>query len=496
MAVLLALDQGTTVSKAALFTHTGRLLGTGRVPIATRFGRGGRAVQDPVEIIRTARLAIRRAHAAAGRPRVDVAGISSQRSTFVIWDRKTGRPVAPAPTWQSTVAQSICDDLEPSAEAIRQRTGLPLTPHYSASKIAHMLDGRPGLRRRAAKGDLLFGNVATWILWNLTKGKVHATDPTHAARTLLFGLDRMAWDRWLMDLFGVPPAMMPRVQPSLSDFGVVRIGGRDVPVTACLGDQQAALIGVTGLDADRAGGTALVNYGTGAFVMIPTGHAPSRRDGMLTSLAWTDADRRAYVLEGTINAAGATLDWQRREFGAPGSLEEIDALCRESGGETWLLPSFWGLGSAYTASRDAALPSVVVSTGGAFTRADLVRSAIEAIAHQVAVVLERGGGSGRRVRRLVATGSLSHLRYLMEFQAALLPGVAVARGTDREASLAGIASAAARAAGIRGGGRRRRAARPVVPGARAGRQAQHRHREWRRLIAMARIWKEVAEAYS
>jgi len=497
MANVLALDQGTTVSKAACYSAAGRLLGVGRVPITTRFGRGGRAVQDPEEIVRTVRLAIRRALAAAGHPRIAAVGVSSQRSTFVLWDRDSGKAVAPAPTWQSTVAQGICRRLEESADAIRERTGLPLSPHYSASKIAHLLDSRPGLMRRASRGDLLFGNVATWLIWNLTRRKVHATDPTHAARTLLFGLDRLAWDRWLMDLFGVPEAIMPRIEPSLSDYGTMRIAGREVPVRACLGDQQAALIGVSGMDGGRSVGTALVNYGTGAFVLIPTGRQPARRDGMLTSLAWTDPHRRCYVLEGTINAAGATIDWLRRELGAPRELEAIDRLCRQSSGETWLLPAFWGLGSAYTSMRDASLPSVMVNTGGAFTRADLVRAGVEALVHQVAVVLERGAGTGRPVRRLVATGSLAGLRYLMELQAAVLSGVVVTGTTDAEASLAGCAIATAVSAGLTDrAGPRPRATRPVVVTPRARRHAAHRHREWRRLLAMARIWKEVAEAYT
>ena len=467
MDTILALDQGTTLSKAAVYAANGRLLGMGRVPVATRYGRMGRAMQDPMELLEAQRLAIRKALRAARQPRVDAIGVSSQRSTFVLWDRRTGRPVAPAPTWQSTEASRICEELEASGDSVRQRTGLPLSPHYSASKLAHLLETRPGLKRRAERGELMFGNVATWLIWNLTEGAVHATDPTHAARTLLFNLERGTWDRWLLDLFGVPDRIMPKVLNSLGDYGSMRVGGREVPVRACLGDQQAALIGVSGLAGRRSYGTALVNYGTGAFLLIPTGETPLRREGMLTSFLWTSEQKRCYVLEGTINAAGATLDWLRRELGAPAPLGEIDRLCRQSAGDTQLLPSFWGLGSAYTAVRDTTLPGVMVTTGGPVTLADMTRAGVEAIAHMVAVVLERGSGAEHPVRRLVATGSLAGLPYLMEFQASLLPGVAVVAGAEPEATLAGAAAAAAASAGM----------------------------EWRRLIAMARIWKEVAEAY-
>ncbi|MFQ5702187.1 MAG: FGGY family carbohydrate kinase [Acidobacteriota bacterium] len=498
MGAILALDQGTTGSKAGVFAPSGRLLGLGRAPVATRFGREGRAVQDPAEILRTQQLAIRRALAAAGHPRITAAGISTQRSTFVVWDRRSGRPIGPAPTWQSTTAARVCADLKDHAEAVRQRTGLPLSPHYSASKLSRLLELRPNVRRRAEAGHLLFGNIATFLLWHLTKGEVHATDPTHAARTLLFNLEKLKWDRWLMDLFGVPPEMMPEVRPSLSEFGSIRVGGRNIPVHACLGDQQAALIGVTGLDGGRNPGTALVNYGTGAFVLIPTGSKPARRAGMLTSLAWTGPSRRCYLLEGTINAAGATLDWLRRNMGAPQSLEKIEQLCRESTGDTWLLPAFWGLGSAYSRVQDAILPTIALSTGPPSSLSDLTRAGVEAIAHMVAVVLERGTGTGRAVRRVVATGNLTPLRYLLEFQASLLPGVAVVTTMEAEASLAGIALAATSDAGGKRGRPPRMGAssRPIPTTLRSRRLAVHRHREWRRLIALARIWKEVAEAYS
>ncbi len=271
-----------------------------------------------------------------------------------------------------------------------------------------------------------------------------------------------------------------------------------MPVTASMGDQQAALIGAIGLKGQRAEGSALVNYGTGAFVLISTGSTPQRCDGLLTSLAWTSAEERRYLLEGTINSAGAALDWLRKDLGAPGEMKRIDRMCREAAGRTLLLPAFWGLGSAYSSPGDTNLPSITVNLGPYGTLPDLTRSAVEATAHMVAVIIERATGRGPAPRRIVATGSLTSLDYLMQFQAALLPGIALSVAPDAEASLVGMAKAAsprwkpAKATSReRGRGPATRVSSPIG----MKRMAIHRHREWRRLIALARIWKQVAEAY-
>jgi len=496
--LILAIDQGTTASKAEIFDPAGRLLGSGRAPLRTRFAAGGIAEQDPAQILSSQRLAIRRALDAAKHPSIGVAGIASQRSTFVIWDRHTGRPVGPAPTWQSTMASDDCLKMRDDGPGVQRRTGLPLSPHYSASKIGRVLGAARGLRRRAERGDLLFGNVATWLLWNLTGGEIHATDPTHAARTLLFNIEALDWDPWLLERFNVPRAMLPQVRPSLGDFGEIRIDGSTVPVSASMGDQQAALAGAIGLTGQRAEGSALVNYGTGAFVLLPTGNIPRRCEGLLTSLAWTSATDRRYLLEGTINSAGAALDWLRKDLGAPADMKKIDRMCRDAGGRTLLLPAFWGLGSAYSSPGDTNLPSITVNLGPYGTLPDLTRSAVEATAHMVAVIIERVSGGGSGPRRLVATGNLTALPYLLEFQAALLPRIALSVAPDPEASLAGIALAAAprwKPEPATGRGKPSRSAPRISPPIGLKRTAIHRHREWRRLIALARIWKQVAEAY-
>src|SRR2546425_7947475 len=301
MKAILALDQGTSSSKAAVFDIAGRMLGIGRVPLGTRFGAGGRVEQDPDEILASQRRAIRKAMAAVdGRGVVLVgAGIASQSSTFVLWDKDTGRPVAPAPTWQSTMTDDVCAELSSHARTVRRLTGLPLSAHYSATKIARLLDAGRGLRRRAERGEVLFGSVATFLVWHLTRGKVHATDPTQAARTLLMNLETLQWDERLLSLFKVPRAILPELRDSMSEFGMMRVDGRDVPVRAMLGDQQAAMLGACGGAGGATRGAAVVNYGTGAFVLIPTGEIPVRRAGLVTSLAWTRGRTRRYLLAGT-----------------------------------------------------------------------------------------------------------------------------------------------------------------------------------------------------
>ncbi|MGH9870703.1 MAG: FGGY family carbohydrate kinase, partial [Candidatus Polarisedimenticolia bacterium] len=440
MTAFLALDQGTSWSKAGVFDGAGRLLGRGRVPVRTRFGPGGRADQDPAAILASARRAIRIALEEAGRPSLAAAAVTSQRSTFVLWDRATGRPLGPAPTWQSTEAAAVCARLSRHAARVRRITGLPLSPHYSASKLARLLEAHPAWRRGGARGQILFGHVATFLMWHLSDGASHVVDPTQAARSLLFDLGASAWSPWLLDRFGVPAAMLPSVSPSLGPLGEMRLNGRAVPVTAMLGDQQAALVGAMGLSPSGAAGTAVVNYGTGAFILIPTGGRAVRRAGLLTSFAWTDARSKRHLLEGTVNAGGAVVDWMRDGLGLTIDGPSIDRVCRRGAPGAVMLASFWGPGSAGPEARGAGLPSVLMTPGGAspWAPADVARPAVESIAHAVAGCVSAAGG---RVKRVVATGPLARSRFLMEMQSALL-GVPVEVRSDEDATLSGIACAA------------------------------------------------------
>jgi len=493
---ILAMDQGTSASKAALFTPSGRLLALGRVPIRTSFGAGGSAHQDPREILRTQRRAIRIAlRRAGGSVDIVAAGIASQRSTFVLWERGTGNPIGPAPTWQSTEAESVCRRMRRRAAAVRRITGLPLSPHYSASKLSLVLDARRGLRRRAERGEVLFGNVATYLLWHFSGGATHATDPTHAARTLLLDLATLDWSPDLLALFGVPRAMLPEVRDSLGDFGSLHVeNGRagQAPVRAMLGDQQAALYASAGAGGARRarGNMALVNYGTGAFVLVPTAGRLVRKRGLLSSVAWTRAGRRCYLLEGTVNAAGITLDWLRRELGAPAALEDLDRMCRQAptgATEATLLPAFLGLGSAHMETAGPGATAMAANLPLRHVVPGLARAGVEAIAHLVAEIVMLASAATRSApRRLVASGTLARLDYLVEFQAALL-GRGIGVAAQPEATLEGAALAAARQSGL---GRAWPA--PRVRWAPVDRQlrrlALRRHQDWQRLVDLARTW--------
>ncbi len=484
--ILLALDQGTSSSKAAVIDGSGRVLGSGSAPVRSRQGPRGAVHQDARQLLASQQAAIRKACSQAGHPRLDAAGVASQRSTFVVWDAATGRPLGPAPTWQSTEASDLCLRLAPYAAQVRRRTGLYLSPHYSASKLSQIVSRNRALPARARRGEVISGSVATWLIWKLTGRRVHAIDPTLAARTLLFSLRGARWDPWLLDLFGIPRAMLPESRDSIADYGEMRLDGRAVPIRACMGDQQAALHAVMRGDGTGAR-RALVNYGTGAFVLIPTGRRVVRRPGLLTSFAVTQGAPR-HVLEATINPAGAALDWLRRELGAPGDLRRLDAICRSAPDGCALLASFWGMGSLdMDPPGMPRAPAAAIGLSPVSTRAQLARAAVESIAHAVAEAIARAGGR-KRVGRLVASGGLAAIGYLIEYQASLL-GVPIEvepEGRWHEATLYGAARAAARALGHDLPLMRPQRVTAPVRRLRAG--AREGHARWLRLRTMAQRW--------
>lgn len=490
MKAILAIDSGTTAAKAALVSPGGTILGLGRVPVRSRFGPGGRAEQDPEQIVSACRRAVREALDEAGRVDIVAAGITSQRSTFVIWDPATGRARAPAPTWQDTSAADLCQDLESQGGRVRRLTGLPLSPHYSAPKIARTLLRARVAGSRTGRREACFGSVATWLLWRLSRQRVHATDPTQAARTLLMNLGALRWDERLLSLFGVPRSILPQIRPGVGPFGTIVVGARTVPVTASLGDQQAALLAHTGLQTAGRGRAALVNYGTGAFVLVPAGPRRPSVPGLLTSVAWTTASRRRYLLEGTVNAAGAALDWLRREFGAPQGLRQIEALCRKARGDSLMLPAFWRLGSMWSDRHEGRLPSLFALSDPVDALAALTRATVESVAFMVAGILAAAsrsipGGIGS----VTLAGPLSSLSWLTRWQAALCAPLRVAVSQDREATLVGIARAAAYGLGGEAASAAARwPARTTLVKPERGlvKEAAERRRSWTRLEGFAR----------
>ena len=465
---ILALDQGTTSSRAIRFDPAGRILAVEQQEfpqIVRTESRDGREIaiveHDPEEIWRSqldcARRVLRSGQGPAG---IAAIGITNQRETTILWDRRTGRPVAPAIVWQSRVSAPVCERLRSGGvePEVRRRTGLVLDPYFSATKIVHLLERMPGLRARCEAGEILFGTVDTFLIWRLTGGRVHATDVTNASRTLLFDIHAAAWSDELCRVFDVPRAILPDVRPSAGDFGVTdpAVLGERIPIAGCAGDQQAAAFGQGCVLA----GSAKTTYGTGAFLMFSTGsEAVESRHGLLTTLACTGADTGAgkaadkaaipggFMLEGSVFVAGSLVGWLRDGLGLVAQAAEIEPLARtvpDTGGVV-LVPALTGLGAPHW---DVAARGLLIGLSRATTRGHIARAALEAIALSVADVVGcMQQDAGRPLERLRVDGGASGNDLLMQFQADVL-GIPVERPVVRETTSLGAALLAGLAAGI------------------------------------------------
>ena len=443
---ILAIDQGTTGTTALLLDGRARVVGRGYAEFPQHFPKPGWVEHDGEEIWAATLRAIR--GATRGR-RVDVIGITNQRETTLLWDRRTGRPLARGIVWQDRRTSERCAALRRAGAepAIARATGLRLDPYFSATKLEWLLDHVKGARGRAARGELAFGTVDTWLLWRLTRGAVHATDPTNASRTLLYHIGRHRWDGALLERFGVSPRLLPEVRPSAGDFGVTRgvPGLADgIPIRGVVGDQQGALFGQGCVTAGATKNT----YGTGCFLMLHTGAKAVRsRAGLITTVACGSRGEAAYALEGSVFIAGAAIQWLRDGLGIIGSAAESERLARSvpDAGGTWLVPAFAGLGAPYW--RPDARGIWCGLTRGA-TRAHLVRAALESIAHQSCDVFEAmRRESGARVRALRVDGGATRNDFLMQLQADLL-GVAIERPAMVESTALGAAYLAGIGAGV------------------------------------------------
>jgi glycerol kinase len=464
---ILAIDQGTTGTTALLLDRGARVVGRGYAELPQHFPKPGWVEHDGGEIWTTTRRAVDAALRAAGLAgargsvRIAAIGITNQRETTLLWDRRTGRPVARAIVWQDRRTAERCAALRRSGvePAVARATGLRVDPYFSGTKLEWLLRHVPRARSLAPAGGLAFGTVDSWLVWKLTGGRVHATDPTNASRTLLFHLRRLEWDPSLLAIFGVPSALLPDVRPSAGDFGVTRgvpelVDG--IPILGIAGDQQAALFGQGGV---RAG--AMKNtYGTGCFLMLHTGSRPvASRAGLLTTVACGPRGEPAYALEGSVFIAGAAIQWLRDGLGILSDAAESERLARavpDTGG-TYLVPAFAGLGAPRWIPEARGLWCGI--TRGT-TRAHLVRAALESIAYQtvdVAAVMRRE--SGVRPRALRVDGGASRNDFLMQFQADLL-GMTI----ERPAMVESTARGAAMLAGIGAGIWDRRDTIPEAPG--------------------------------
>ena len=449
---VLALDQGTTSSRAILFDRRGLPIATAQeeFPQHVRTGMGGVdpgiVEHDPEDLWRTQLDCARRVLAESGTPAAAVAaiGITNQRETTILWERATGRPVAPAVVWQSRVSAPVCDRLKTRGleDEVRRRTGLLLDPYFSATKIVHLLETIPGLRERCSNGEVLFGTVDTFLIWRLTGGRVHATDPTNASRTLLFDIDRQAWSDDLCRLFDIPRAILPQVRPSSGPFGATDVGllGAAIPIAGCAGDQQAGGFAHGCL----AAGDAKCTYGTGAFLLCSTGerHVESTA-GLLTTLGCPAGPGPAYMLEGSVFVAGALVGWLRDGLGIirrAADVEPLAASVADAGGVV-VVPALTGLGSPHWDPRARGL---IVGISRGTTAAHVARAALEAIALSVGdVVTAMERDAGTALPRLRVDGGATANDLLMQVQADVL-----GRPVDRPAVLETTALGAALLAGI------------------------------------------------
>jgi glycerol kinase len=458
---VLALDQGTTSSRAILFDAAGRPLAVAQreFPQHVRAGGGiasGAAADqsivehDPEDIWSSQIACARDVLAKAGMAAVDVAavGVTNQRETTILWDRATGRPVAPAVVWQSRVSAPICARLKAQGAEpeVRDRTGLVLDPYFSATKIVHLLETIPGLRERCRSGEILFGTVDSFLIWRLTGGRVHATDVTNASRTLLFDIHRMRWSDDLCRLFDVPSAILPEVRPSSGDFGTTdpHLLGGPIPITGCAGDQLAAAFGQGCVAAGQAKNT----YGTGAFLIFATGGRPVTSDsGLLTTPGCGLGGPPSYCLEGAVFVAGALVGWLRDGLAIIDSAAEIEPLARsvtDTGG-VMVVPALTGLGTPHW---DPFARGLIIGLSRATTRAHVARAALQAIALSVADVVGcMEHDAGMPLAALRVDGGAAGNDLLLQMQADVL-GIPVERPAVLETTALGAALLAGLATGF------------------------------------------------
>ncbi len=446
---ILALDQGTTSSRAILFDRGGRTVAAAQQEFEQIFPGPGEVEHDPEVIWRSQIDVARQVLAQAGILASEIAaiGIANQRETTILWDRATGRAVANAIVWQSRVTAGICERLRQDGldETFRAKTGLVIDPYFSGTKIKYLLDAADGLRERARRGEILFGTVDTFLVWRLTGGNVHVTDPGNASRTLLFNIHTLDWDDDLLAALDVPRAMLPEVRSSSEVYGQTErdLFGAPIAVAAVAGDQQAALFG----QACFAPGTAKNTYGTGCFMLLNTGGTPVRSDsGLLTTVGWRRGKDVCYCLEGSVFVAGAVVQWLRDGLAliaTSADVERLTASVPDSGG-VYVVPAFVGLGAPHW---DPYARGTIVGITRGTTAAHLARAAVDSMAYQTRDVLEvMQREAGRPLQNLRVDGGAAANNQLLQFQADVL-GVAVRRPVVAQTTALGAAYLAGLAVG-------------------------------------------------
>jgi glycerol kinase len=451
---VIAIDQGTTSSRAIVFDHKGDIVSSGQKEHEQIFPKAGWVEHDPAEIWNNTREVIGNALAKANLTRHDIAavGITNQRETAVVWDRTTGKAVYNAIVWQDTRTQNIVDDLakDGGVERYKAKVGLPLATYFSGTKIKWILDNVDGAREKAEAGDLLFGNTDSWVTWNLTGGTdggVHITDVTNASRTLFMDLESLSWDESILADFGVPVSMMPEIKSSSEVYGTVHTSQllREVPVAGILGDQQAATFGQAAFDKGGAKNT----YGTGNFMIVNTGvEIVHSKNGLLTTVCYKLGDAKpVYALEGSIAVTGSLVQWLRDNLGIIKSAPEVEQLATtvEDNGGVYIVPAFSGLFAPYWRS-DAR--GAIVGLTRFVNKGHIARAALEATAFQTREVLDAANAdSGVNMEDLRVDGGMVANDALMQFQADIL-GIPVIRPKVTETTALGAAYAAGLAVGF------------------------------------------------
>ena len=452
---IIVLDQGSSSSRALAFDLAGTVRFKASRRLAARYPSPGLAEYDAGEILKTQTESL--SEVLSKLPpgaKAAALAITAQRSTVVLWDRRTGKPLCPALSWQDGRALELLSSVSLSNRLIHDATGLYKTPYYSASKIAWCLKKYPAVKKAAREGSLLVSPVAGFLLWKLSKGAVFAIDPGQAQRTLLFNIRRLEWDKRLLEAFGVPLQCLPEVRASFGDYGRIEMDGFSLPVRAMLGDQQAAMLGL-GVEGESA---AALNYGTGAFLLVNTGARPVKIRGLLNSVGWQSQVRSGqssgkagrgkkslcYFTESTVNSAGTALEWLKVKFGLFDDIGDVDGMCRKSKNRLFCLPAIGGIGAPYW---DFSAFTTFTGFSAGSDKYDVVRGVVEGVAFMVADSLDLMKGRGFKIEELKVSGGLSKINSLLQFQADIT-GAKVLRLEDTEATAAGAALAAARSAGL------------------------------------------------
>ena len=447
---LVALDQGTSSSRCIIFEKGGAIKGSAQMELPQIYPKPGWVEQDPMEIWSTQLAVLTEAKARSTIDNKDIAavGVANQRETTIVWSRKDGKPVYNAIVWQCRRTSDYCEELKRRGleKTIRDKTGLPVDAYFSATKLRWILDNVDGARSRAEAGELLFGTVDTWLLWNLTGGRVHATDYSNAARTMMFNIHSLDWDADLLKEFGIPASMLPEVKCSSCLFGSISqdVLGGEIPLGGVAGDQQAALFG----QCCHEPGSVKNTYGTGCFILMNTGDkAMASEHGLLTTIAWAIGDNVTYALEGSVFTAGAAIQWLRdglRMIDNAAFTETYANKVPDANG-VYVVPAFTGLGAPYW---DQYARGIIVGLTRGVEKEHFIRATVEALAYQsLDVIRAMEADAGVRLQSLRVDGGASNNNFLMQFQADIL-GVNVVRPAVVETTALGASHLAGLAVGL------------------------------------------------